>query len=308
MQVAARVDLLRVPAQRDIERNDVAMEGRFAHREEELLRVRHRRRGILAGKREPRDLVGDADQSAKEGGALDDRGVARCVRDRRDVLHEPNEELRAADRIELAVRRELRLHSSERHWVASLGHASNRAEDDAVLLAREVGGDKAAARDFVVEGAVHEHRAEERRFGLGLLRRRLDPAIDLQRHAGGPPSSDAFEKNLACSLSKSSWKGPVGPLRFFATEPLIRRGAPAGVSSRSRHSMITMSLSCSIEPPSRSVESFGSPPESPAARESCDRPITATPSSRARDLRFRVIVAISCTRFSSSSPVRMSWM
>src|SRR5881628_405644 len=125
-----------------------------------------------------------------------------------------------------------------------------------------------AAGDLVVQGAVHEHRADERGFGLGLLGRRLDAALGLQRHAGGPPSSDALEKNLACSLSKRSWNPPVGPLRFFAMAPLMSRGAPAGVSSRSRQSMMTMSASCSRLPPSRRVESFGSPPESPAARDS----------------------------------------
>ena len=51
---------------------------------------------------------------------------------------------------------------------------------------------------------------------------------------------------------------PVGPLRFFATLPLISFGAPGVPSSLSRHNMITMSESCSIEPDSRRVESFGS--------------------------------------------------
>src|SRR2546430_5056699 len=190
------------------------------------------------------------------------------MRDRRHVLHETDEELRPPDRVELTVRDELRLHVREPDLLAALRDTGDRGEHDAVLLARQVGRPEASARDLVVERPVHEHRAKERRLGFGLLRWRLDAAVGLQRHAGGPPSSEAFEKNFACSLSKRSWNPPVGPLRFFAIEPLMSRGAPGGVSSRSRHSMMTMSLSCSKLPPSRMVASFGSPPESPAARDS----------------------------------------
>src|SRR5205814_1660655 len=137
----------------------------------------------------------------------------------------------------IPVRDEVRLHVRESDLLASLRDAGDRCEHDAVLLARQVRGPKASPRDLVIEGAVHEHRAEERSFGFGLLGRRLDAAVGLHRHAGGPPSSEALEKNFACSLSKRSWNPPVGPLRFFATAPLMRRGAPAGVASRSRHSM-----------------------------------------------------------------------
>jgi len=104
--------------------------------EEELLRVRDRRGGFLARERETRDLVRDADQPAQERRALDDRRVAGGVRDGRDVLHQADEELRAADRVELVVRDKLRLHGRESDRLAALGEAGDRAQDDAVLLAR----------------------------------------------------------------------------------------------------------------------------------------------------------------------------
>src|SRR4029077_14949471 len=103
----AGVDLLGIAAQREIQRNDVPMKGRLAHREEQLLRVRHGSGRFLAGEREARDLVGDPDEPAEQRGALDDRGVARRVRDGGYVLHEADEELRASDRVELLVRGEL---------------------------------------------------------------------------------------------------------------------------------------------------------------------------------------------------------
>src|SRR5207244_301463 len=74
-KIAACVDLLRIAAERDVERNDVAVERRFAHREEQLLRVLDGGGRILAGERETRDLVRDADKPSEERGALDDRGV-----------------------------------------------------------------------------------------------------------------------------------------------------------------------------------------------------------------------------------------
>ncbi len=81
--------------------------------------------------------------------------------DGRHVLHEANEELRSADRIKLVVRDELRLHARESDLLAALRDTGDRGEHDAVLLSREIGRSKTPARDLVVEGAVHEHRAEE---------------------------------------------------------------------------------------------------------------------------------------------------
>src|SRR5207247_10377841 len=159
--VTARVDLFGVAAERDVQRDDIPMERRFAHREEQLLRVRYRGGRFLAGQRETGDPVGDADQAAKERGALDDRRVARRVRDRGPVVHEAAQELRAPDRIELTVRDEVRLHVGEPDLLAALGDAGDGGEHDPMLLARQVRGPEASARDLVVEGAVHEHRAEE---------------------------------------------------------------------------------------------------------------------------------------------------
>src|SRR5437879_2962623 len=82
-------------AESRLERHDVAVGRRLAHGEEQLLRVRDRGRGLFARQCEPGDLVRDADEAAEECGPLDDRGVARCVRDGRYVLHEPDEELGA---------------------------------------------------------------------------------------------------------------------------------------------------------------------------------------------------------------------
>src|SRR6185503_3602776 len=181
-------------------------------------------------------------------------------------------------------------------------------QDQAVLLARQLGGGDAAADRVFVDAGVDEDRAEEARLRLGLLRRRLwRVALDVERHTGVSLSGVLLKKR-ACSPAKRSVKTPVGPLRFFATLPWMRRGAPGTVSSLSRQSMRTMSASCSMPPDSRRVESFGSSPESPAARDSCDRPMITTLSSRASDFRLRVIFAISWTRFSSSPSVRMSWM
>ena len=137
-KVAALVDLLRVPAERRLERHDVAVERRLAHGEEQLLRVRDRGCGLFARQCEPGDLVRDADEAAEERGPFDDRGVARRVRHGRYVLHEPDEELGATDRVELAVGGELRLHARERDRVAPLRDAGDGREDDAVLLSREV--------------------------------------------------------------------------------------------------------------------------------------------------------------------------
>src|SRR5438034_987470 len=164
-EVAARVDLLGIAAQRDVQRNDIAVERRFAHGEEELLRVRHGGRGLLASEGEARDLVRDADQPAKEGGPLDDRRIAGRVRDRRHVLHETDEELRAADRVELVVREELRLHGRETDRFAALRDAGDRAKDDTVLLARQVGRSEAAARHPDVAPAVLDDPAHARRLG-----------------------------------------------------------------------------------------------------------------------------------------------
>src|SRR2546425_8336037 len=256
------------------------------------------------------DLVRSLDEAAQQRGALDDRGIRLGVRDRRHVLHEADEELRAADLIELAARCELGLHGLETQGLATVGDPLDRAEDEAMLLARKRGRRDAPAHDPLVDRGIDEDRAEQRGLGLGILGRRLRRAAFesvVDRHTG-IESSAALLKNFACSLANSSEKMPVGPLRFFAMLPWISFGAPAAVSSLSRQSMSTTSESCSIAPLSRSVESFGSRPESPAARESCERPMTTTLSSRASDLRFFVMVAISCTRFSSCSPVRMSWM
>src|SRR5688572_17484598 len=144
-------------------------------------------------------------------------------------------------------------------------------------LARQIRRCDLAALQLLVQVTVEKHGTEERRLGLGILRRGLRrDAVGEDRHTGIPLSSARLKKR-ACSLSKYSSKCPVGPLRFFATEPLMSRGAPVTTSSLSRQSMITMSLSCSMDPLSRRVESFGSFPESPAARDSCESAITVTP-------------------------------
>src|SRR5581483_8811515 len=246
--VGARADLIGEAAQRDIERHDVAVQVRLAHREQQLLRVHHRALRVLARQREMGDLVGRADEASQQGGALDDRRVGLGVRDRGDVLHEADEELRAADRVELAARREVRLHALEAQRLTALPHAFDRAEHETMRLARELRRGDATADGLLVDVGVDEDRAEEARLGLRLLRRRLRPgALERQRHTG-IWSSAALLKKRACSPAKRSWKMPVGPLRFFATLPWMRRGAPAGVSSLSFQSMSTMSASCSMAP------------------------------------------------------------
>jgi hypothetical protein len=57
------------------------------------------------------------------------------MRDRRDVLHETDEELRAADLIELASCRELRLHGLETQGLATIRDPLDRAQDESMLLA-----------------------------------------------------------------------------------------------------------------------------------------------------------------------------
>ena len=133
--VAAGHDLIGEAPQRDLERNDVAVQARLAHREQQLLRVGDRALGVLASQREVRDLVRGLDETTEERRALDDRGVRLGVRDRRHVLHEADEELRAADLVELATCRELRLHGLETERLAALGDAFDRAEDEPMLLA-----------------------------------------------------------------------------------------------------------------------------------------------------------------------------
>src|SRR5205814_10006917 len=104
----------------DVRGKAVTVEGRSADSEEKLLRVRHGGAGSLAGQRETRDLVRDADQPTEKRGPFDDRGIARRMRDCRHVLHETDEELRAPDRVELFVRDEVRLHVRESDLLASL--------------------------------------------------------------------------------------------------------------------------------------------------------------------------------------------
>ena len=58
------------------------------------------------------------------------------MRNGRHVLHEADEELRAADRIYLVVRDQLRLNGRESDLFAALCNAGDRGEHDAVLLAR----------------------------------------------------------------------------------------------------------------------------------------------------------------------------
>src|SRR5216117_1541881 len=306
--VGALRDLIGESTKRDLERDDIAVKVRLGHREEQLLRIYDCALRVFAREREMRDLVRRSDETAQESCALDDRRVRLGVGDRRHVLHEADEELRATDVVELAARRELGLYRLESERLAALPHALDRAEDEPMRLARELGRCDAAAHRLLIDARVDEDSADEACLGLGLLRGRFGTsAHEIERHTGMSVSG-ALLKNRACSDANSSENGPVGPLRFFATLPWMRRGAPGGVSSLSLQSMRTMSESCSRPPLSRRVESFGSRPESPAARESCERPMTTTLSSRASDLRLRVIVEISCTRFSSSSPVRMSWM
>ena len=57
-----------------------------------------------------RYLVRRANEAPQERGALDDRRVGFGVGDGRHVLHEADEELRAADRVELGACREIGLH------------------------------------------------------------------------------------------------------------------------------------------------------------------------------------------------------
>ena len=108
--------------------------GRLAHRER-LLRVGDGALGVLARQREVRDLIGGLDEAAQERGALDDRGVRLGVRNGGHVLHEADEELRAADLIELAASRELRLPRLNAERLATLGDTLHRAEDEPMLLA-----------------------------------------------------------------------------------------------------------------------------------------------------------------------------
>src|SRR5438552_4758983 len=284
------------------------MQVRFGYGEEQLLRVLDRAARVLTREREVADLVRGTDEPAEQRGALDDGRVRLGMRHRRHVLHEAHEELRATDDVQLVARRQIGLHALESERLAALPHAFDRGQHQTVRLTRELRRRDAAAERLLVDARVDEDRTEEACLRLGFLRRWLwRVSRDVDRHTG-IWSSAALLKNRACSPAKSSWKMPVAPLRFFAMLPWMRRGAPAGVSSLSFHSMRTMSASCSIAPLSRSVDSFGSRPASPAARESCESPTTTTLSSRASDFRLRMIVAISCTRFSSSPPVRMSWM
>src|SRR4051812_27251437 len=172
------------------------------------------------------------------------------MRDRRHVLHEADEELRPTDGVELRARRELGLHRLEAERLAALPHALDRPEDEAGLLARELGRRDAAADPLLLDASVDEDGAEEGRLLLGLLGRRLRcGALDVDRHTGVSPSAARLKKR-ACSPAKSRLKTPVGPLRFFATLPWMSRGAPGGVSSLSFQSMRTMSASCSMPPDS----------------------------------------------------------
>jgi hypothetical protein len=221
--VATRGDLVGEPPQRDLEWNDVAVKARLAHREQELLRVGDRALGILTCECEMGDLVRGLDETAQERGALDDRRVRLGVRDRWDVLHETDEELGAADLIELATRRELRLHALETQRLTTLCDPLDRAQDESMLLARQRGRRDASADDVVVDRGVDEDRAEQRCLRLGILRRRFRRAASesvLDRHTG-IWSSAALLKNFACSAAKRSEKMPVGPLRFFAMLPWI---------------------------------------------------------------------------------------
>ena len=98
--------------------------------------VDHGAARVLSRQREVGDLVRGLDEAAQKRGALDDRGVRLGVRDGRHVLHEADEELRAADLVELAASSELRLDALEAERLAPLGDTFDGAEDEAVLFAR----------------------------------------------------------------------------------------------------------------------------------------------------------------------------
>ena len=111
------------------------MQIRLGDREEQLLRVLDRAACVLARQRQMSDLVGRADEPAEQCGPLDDRRVGLGVRDGRHVLHETDEELRAADRVELATRREIDLDALEAERLATFPDALDRGEHEPVLLA-----------------------------------------------------------------------------------------------------------------------------------------------------------------------------
>src|SRR4029077_3797441 len=107
--VAALLDLRDVPIERDLERDDVPVQRRLADREQEALRVLDRAARILANERQSRDLIRCADELPELRGPRDYRRVRLGVRHGRHVLHEPDEELGAADGAELVRRGELLL-------------------------------------------------------------------------------------------------------------------------------------------------------------------------------------------------------
>src|SRR5512132_3089129 len=69
--VAAGGDLVGEASQRDLERYDIAVQTRLAHREEQLLGVGDSALGVLACQRQVGDLVRRLDEAAQERGALD---------------------------------------------------------------------------------------------------------------------------------------------------------------------------------------------------------------------------------------------
>src|SRR5947208_14522178 len=87
-------DLIGESTKRDLERDDVAVQVRLGHREEQLLRIYDCALRVLAREREMRDLVRRSDETAQEGSAFDNRRVRLRVGDRRHVLHEADEALR----------------------------------------------------------------------------------------------------------------------------------------------------------------------------------------------------------------------
>ncbi len=200
-RVAALFDLRDVAVQRDLERHDVPVERRLAHREQQSRGILDGPAGVVANEREPRDLVRGADELPQLRGAGDDRGVGLGVRDRRDVLHESDEELRAADRCELVRRDELLLHRLERDLVAPQRDPLHRAEYELVMVAGEIGRRDATPHEGRVQRVIDEDRPEQRGLGLGVLRRRLRAVSDVERHTG-KPSSSLREKKRACSASK----------------------------------------------------------------------------------------------------------
>ena len=136
---------------------------------------------VLAVVTAPDDLAGHANEAAQHGLVPDDAGVVGDVGGAGHLVAEFGEEGRAADLGQLTARFQRVGQGDEVDGLAALGQGEHGLEDGAVRVAVEIG--RGHDLDDAVQGVgVEQDAAEDRLFGLQVLRRHLAQGLFERRH------------------------------------------------------------------------------------------------------------------------------